>query len=58
LHAVARMRFAHGGGDRAALAIDLREITAEYRAQWSARNRPGGLVDSVGRLERLAADYA
>ncbi len=57
-HAVARVRFAHGTGQRAALAQDLEAIIVEYRAQWQARNRPGGLVDSVARLEQMRADYA
>lgn len=57
-HAVERVRFAHSGGDRAALARDLEAILVEYRAQWLARNRPGGLADSIARLEKLRADYA
>ncbi len=40
------------------LVADLQEIIAEYRALWLARNRPGGLADSVGRLERLLPEYA
>lgn len=56
-HAVARVRFARGVGDRAALARDLAEIIVAYKTQWLARNRPGGLGDSVARLEKLAADY-
>jgi hypothetical protein len=29
----------------------------EYKRIWLARNRPGGLVDSVARLEAMAEDY-
>ena len=39
------------------LAEDMRQIIAEYREIWLARNRPGGLVDSVARLEKAGADY-
>jgi hypothetical protein len=37
---------------------DLREISVEYQAVWLLRNRPGGLTDSVARLERSQRDYA
>ena len=56
-HATARVKFAHGNGDRAALSADLESLIADYKAQWLARNRPGGLADSVARLERLRIDY-
>ena len=36
---------------------DLRSIIAEYTRLWLARNRPGGLGDSVARLERARLDY-
>jgi hexosaminidase len=39
------------------LADDLDEIVPEYKRIWLARNRPGGLVDSVARLEAMAEDY-
>ena len=42
---------------RRALASELKEIVAEYRRLWLARNRPGGLADSVGRMERLLTLY-
>lgn len=42
---------------RKALADDLEPILTEYRSLWLARNRPGGLADSAGRLERLLALY-
>ena len=41
----------------ATLAADLREIIAEYQRVWLARNRPGGLPDSVRRLEYRLEDY-
>jgi hypothetical protein len=40
-----------------ALDDDLRDIIREYRRLWLARNRPGGLNDSVARLEAARADY-
>lgn len=43
---------------RALLADDLDELIAEYNRLWQARSRPGGLVDSVGRLEKLRKLYA
>ncbi len=56
-HATKRVKFAHGNGDRAALSADLDTLIADYKDQWLARNRPGGLADSVARLERLRGDY-
>lgn len=56
-HAARRVKFAHGNGDRAELAADLERLIVDYKAQWLARNRPGGLADSVARLERLRVDY-
>jgi hypothetical protein len=44
-------------GARHALDQDMQAIVAEYRRLWLARSRPGGLEDSVGRLERARADY-
>jgi hypothetical protein len=43
--------------DDAALRRDLAEAVAEQRACWLERSRPGGLADSVGRLERVLAEY-
>jgi len=40
---------------RAALARQLHELIERHRALWHARNRPGGLADSAGRLEQLLA---
>jgi hypothetical protein len=39
------------------LANDLNEIIAEHRRLWLARNRPGGLEDSVTRLADDLAEY-
>jgi hypothetical protein len=39
------------------LADRLDVIIDEHRRLWLARNRPGGLSDSVSRLERLADSY-
>jgi len=41
----------------AALKTDLQEIIVEHQRLWLARNRPGGLPDSVRRLEARLADY-
>jgi hypothetical protein len=41
----------------AALRRDLGEAIAEQRASWLARSRPGGLTDSLARLEATLADY-
>jgi hexosaminidase len=40
-----------------ALAQELRGIMVEHRRLWLARNRPGGLEESLGRLEKPLADY-
>jgi hexosaminidase len=45
-------------GTRAELAADLAGLTARYRSLWLARNRPGGLDDSVAWLDNLATAYA
>lgn len=44
--------------DDAALRRDLAEAIVEQRACWLARSRPGGLADSVARLEATLATYA
>ena len=58
-HAARRGLYAIGAPDRSAadLEHDLREISEEYQAVWLLRNRPGGLDDSVARLERSRRDY-
>jgi hexosaminidase len=40
------------------LLADIRAIASEHRRLWRARNRLGGLRDSVGHYGRLAAEYA
>ncbi len=42
---------------RRALAEELETLSADYRARWLARNRPGGLDDSAARLEKLLNLY-
>ncbi|MEY2454107.1 MAG: hexosaminidase [Acidimicrobiaceae bacterium] len=42
---------------RLAFARELEELTDRYRQRWLARNRPGGLDDSVAWLENLHAAY-
>jgi hypothetical protein len=44
--------------DAATLDADLGEIIAEYQKVWRARNRPGGLTDSVAKLKRARKDYS
>jgi hexosaminidase len=43
--------------DGPTLATDMTDIIAEYQSVWLARNRPGGLPDSVARLEKAKKDY-
>ena len=45
------------GTARRELAEDLRRLVAEYESVWLARNRPGGLSDSVARFGVPMADY-
>ena len=42
---------------RRALDRDMQEYIAEYRQVWLARNKPGGLTDSIARLEKARQDY-
>jgi hypothetical protein len=44
-------------GRRKELAAELEPMLERHRAMWLARNRPGGLTDSLGWLERLLAHY-
>jgi hypothetical protein len=39
------------------LDCDMQEFIADYKQVWLARNRPGGLSDSVARLGRVREDY-
>jgi hypothetical protein len=43
--------------EKKALAADLKALIREYRELWHARNRPGGFVDSVRRLENAGKAY-
>ena len=58
-HAVHRGLLAAGvqGYNKASLRRDLSEIIDDYRHIWLLRNRPGGLSDSLARLERSRRDY-
>jgi hypothetical protein len=58
-HACQRGLLAFGMNDHspAQLDLDLREIMIEYQNLWLARNRPGGLVDSLSRFEKARQDY-
>ncbi len=42
---------------RTALNDEMREIIREYERLWLARNRPGGLLESVNHLHQARADY-
>ena len=44
-------------GDAGELARAVRGIIEEHRRLWLARNRPGGLPDSVRRLEECLNLY-
>jgi hexosaminidase len=58
-HACYRMLLVLGYGGKSAqeLAADMDEIVNEHEAVWLARNRPGGLEDSVSRFNRAKVDY-
>jgi hypothetical protein len=60
----ARARLEHDGtigsvpeGERRAFASELDPLIEQYRERWLARNRPGGLDDSVAWLHNLHAAY-
>jgi len=59
-HAVMRARLAAGREDikPAALYVDMKAIIDEYKNVWLERNRPGGLRESISRLEKARTDYA
>ncbi len=40
------------------LREDLTEAIELQRAAWLKTSRPGGLTDSIGRLERTLAEYS
>jgi len=62
-HACRRGQLIYGDGEtepaptKQALDDDLRDIIYEYERIWLARNRPGGLRESVGRLQSARLDY-
>ncbi len=58
-HACQRALLAHAPspGNAAQLSQDLRAIIGDYQGLWLARNRPGGLNDSLARLEHALTDY-
>jgi hypothetical protein len=57
-HGCRRISLAQGGPvDRQELDQDLGQIIEEYKRLWLARSRPGGLADSVARLEQARKDY-
>lgn len=59
-HAVMRAWLAAGREDikPAALYVDMKAIIEEYKSVWLSRNRPGGMRDSIARLEKARSDYA
>ena len=42
---------------KAELLADLEKAKEEYKALWLARNRPGGLKDSLAHFDTLLAAY-
>jgi hypothetical protein len=58
-HGCARGRLRLGAASRepAKLASDLRQIIGTHEKLWLARNRVGGLRDSIRRMENRLADY-
>ena len=62
-HACRRGQLIYGDGEtdpattKQALDDDLRDIIYEYERIWLARNRPGGLRESVGRLQSARLNY-
>jgi hypothetical protein len=57
-HATRRGQLARGPAlvSAAELRSELGKIVADYRDIWLARDRAGGLDDSVGRLERALGE--
>lgn len=58
-HACKRLLLAAGDPTitKASLAAELRPLLGVYAERWLARNRVGGLGDSLTRLMRLLAEY-
>jgi len=42
---------------RRELDHDMQDLILHYKQAWLSRNRPGGLKDSVARLEKVRQDY-
>jgi hypothetical protein len=42
---------------RKEMADEMRSIMQDFRERWLARNRPGGLDDSLVRMQRLLDEY-
>ncbi len=59
-HGAYRIAHRAGASDRSpeALRRDLAEAIAEQRACWLERSRPGGLADSIARLEQTLGGYS
>jgi hypothetical protein len=53
----AARKLAGGGPTWTALDVELAGLIGRYCGTWLARNRPGGLADSVARFQRLRAHY-
>ncbi len=45
------------GNRRQTLFDESEQFIADYEVIWHKRNRPGGFVDSIGRMERMKQDY-
>jgi hypothetical protein len=58
-HACQRLQLAAGDPSvtKVKLSADLRPLLGTYSERWLARNRVGGLGDSLVRLTRLIAEY-
>lgn len=58
-HSCARGQFLldHGSHAPFMLAQDAKALIVEHERIWTARNRLGGLADSVSRIERMESDY-
>ncbi len=56
-HACKRGLFLNGGGNARELDHEMHGIIEDYQQMWLARNREGGMRDSVMRLEKIRNDY-
>ena len=57
-HGANHALFLLGEGNASQLKADLDAIETDYRQNWLARNRPGGLEDSVGRFDTTRKLYS